>query len=52
VFSGSTVTDHNDLANLQGGAAEEYYHLTSAEYVWLQSIEGALVSGTINGGTY
>jgi len=52
VFSGSTVTNHNDLANLQGGVAEEYYHLTSAEYVWLQSIEGALVSGTINGGTY
>lgn len=52
VFSGSTVSDHNDLANLQGGVAEEYYHLTSAEYLWLQSIGNSLVSGTINGGTY
>jgi len=32
VFAGSTVTDHNALANLQGGAANEYYHLTSTEY--------------------
>ena len=52
VFSGSTVTNHNDLANLQGGTALEYYHLTSAEYLWLQSVGGSLVSGTINGGTY
>lgn len=32
VFSGSTVTDHNSLAGLQGGTTNEYYHLTSAEY--------------------
>lgn len=32
VFSGTTVSDHNDLANLQGGTTDEYYHLTSAEY--------------------
>jgi len=32
VFSGTTVTDHNDLANLQGGTAGGYFHLTSAEY--------------------
>jgi len=32
-FSGSTVTDHNDLAGLQGGTTGEYYHLTSAEYI-------------------
>ena len=32
VFSGSTVTNHNDLAGLQGGTTNEYYHLTSAEY--------------------
>jgi hypothetical protein len=31
VFAGSTVTDHNNLANLQGGTADEYYHLTSAQ---------------------
>jgi hypothetical protein len=32
VFAGTTVSNHNDLANLQGGTALEYYHLTSAEY--------------------
>jgi len=32
VFAGTTVADHNDLANLQGGTALEYFHLTSAEY--------------------
>jgi hypothetical protein len=26
------ATKHNDLAGLQGGVANEYYHLTSAEY--------------------
>lgn len=26
------VTKHNDLAGLQGGVANEYYHLTQAEY--------------------
>ena len=33
VFAGSTVTDHNSLAGLQGGITDEYYHLTSAEYI-------------------
>ena len=31
-FAGSTVTDHNNLSDLQGGTTNEYYHLTSAEY--------------------
>lgn len=31
-FSPTGVTDHNDLANLQGGVAGEYFHLTSAEH--------------------
>ena len=26
------ATDHNSLANLQGGTASEYFHLTSVEY--------------------
>lgn len=26
------ITRHNDLAGLQGGVSNEYYHLTSAEY--------------------
>lgn len=32
VFSSTTVTDHNDLSNLQGGTSNQYYHLTNAEY--------------------
>jgi hypothetical protein len=31
-FHTPLTTKHNDLAGLQGGAASEYYHLTSAEY--------------------
>lgn len=30
-FSGSVATDHNVLANLQGGTANEYYHMTAAQ---------------------
>ena len=30
-FTGATVSDHNGLAGLQGGAATDYYHLTSAQ---------------------
>lgn len=32
-FVGSIASDHVDLAGLQGGTANEYYHLTSAEEV-------------------
>lgn len=32
VESGQTVTNHNNLANIQGGAAADYYHLTSAQH--------------------
>ncbi|MBW1779321.1 MAG: hypothetical protein JRL30_01150 [Deltaproteobacteria bacterium] len=31
-FATSAVTVHNDLGSLQGGTADEYYHLTSAEH--------------------
>jgi hypothetical protein len=31
-FTPTAASDHNTLANLQGGAASEYYHLTSLEY--------------------
>lgn len=30
-FVATGVDDHNDLGNLQGGAADAYYHLTAAE---------------------
>lgn len=32
LFTQSVINDHNLLANLQGGALGEYYHLTAAEY--------------------
>ena len=31
VFSASTVSNHNDLGALQGGAADDYNHLTTAQ---------------------
>ena len=31
MFAASTVGDHSLLSNLQGGAASDYYHLTSAQ---------------------
>ena len=37
VFSSTTVTDHNDLAGLEGGTAGEYFHLTNAAYTSLTS---------------
>ena len=33
----STIVDHNDLAAIQGGTTDQYYHLTSAEYVNLEA---------------
>ena len=32
VFQPTTVTSHNDLTNIQGGTAGEYYHLTDTQY--------------------
>ncbi len=32
VFQPKTVTDHSNLSSLQGGAADEYYHLTADEH--------------------
>jgi len=31
-FTGTEVSDHSKLGNLQGGAVDEYYHLTSSEH--------------------
>jgi len=44
-FHPSQVTYHNDLANIQGGTANEYYHLTAAEYAALGSGDFVEVSG-------
>ena len=59
LFTPGGVTDHNALLNLQGGAASEYYHLTSAEYTgtgtgnFVRSTSPT-VSGywTMNGGAF
>jgi len=32
VFSGSAAADHNSLSTLQGGQADEYYHMTQDEH--------------------
>jgi len=32
----SDLVNHNDLANIQGGTTDEYYHLTSANYTTLR----------------
>lgn len=31
-FAASQVTSHNDLSGIQGGATDQYYHLTNNEY--------------------
>jgi len=31
-FSGAAATNHNDLTGIQGGASNEYYHLSIADY--------------------
>jgi len=38
-FAASQAVDHNGLAGLQGGAANEYYHLSAAEYADLDNAD-------------
>lgn len=38
VGGGSGGVDHNMLASLQGGTANQYYHLTASEYSSAQSL--------------
>ena len=45
----STITDHNNLTNKQGGITGEYFHLTQAELTKLIGIEaGADVTDAVN----
>ena len=39
VLEKSAITEHNDLSNIQGGQADEYYHLTEAELLALQGVD-------------
>ena len=40
VFVASSPTDHNGLAGLQGGAVNEYYHLTASDVTRLSNTSG------------
>lgn len=43
----STITDHNNLSNIQGGTTGERYHLTAAQVAALHPIETASTIGAI-----
>ena len=40
----TSITLHNGLSGLQGGADDEYYHLTAIEYANLGSVSGSSIS--------
>ena len=44
-FQATNVTSHNDLTNLQGGQAGQYYHLTSNQYTNLVVADGSQSTG-------
>lgn len=52
---GSSIGTHNNLAGLQGGTTNEYYHLTSAQRGIVTSFQSALgndkIFGTTSGGS-
>ena len=43
-----SFSQHNDLAGLQGGQANEYYHLTNSEYNQLPIYDSHIADGTIH----
>lgn len=62
--AGGSTLNHNDLANIQGGTANQFYHNTAAEYAKVQAlgtisnqaannvaITGGAIDGTAIGGT-
>jgi hypothetical protein len=51
VFSAGEVSNHNDLAGLQGGTTDEYYHLTAAELTKLGGIEAGAQANVLEGVT-
>jgi len=44
IFHQHTVINHGDLGDLQGGAADEYYHLTLAQHSEAISVSGDLAT--------
>jgi hypothetical protein len=48
VFTGTSIQNHNDLGVLQGGASNEYYHLSATQYSdHIGRIEVAGISGNL-----
>ena len=47
-FTGTSVGDHSQLSNLQGGTAAEYYHLTSAQHTIATQAATTDVSGYLS----
>lgn len=45
-FSTQAVSNHNQLGGLQGGALNEYYHLTSAQLAQVNSSVQSVTAGT------
>jgi len=41
-FTPDITVDHNELQGLQGGTANEYYHLTSAEHTLISAVGGLI----------
>jgi len=52
LITGSVASEHNGLGGLQGGTAEEYYHLTAAEYAALGGGGAGLAKNAIIGGDF
>ena len=50
-FSPSAINNHNDLYNMQGGTGSEYYHLSSADYTTLTTVNPSTLIGHGTGAT-
>lgn len=53
-FAGAAISEHNNLAGLQGGTAGEYYHLTSAQHAGFSATPsaGQVLVGNAGGTAY
>jgi hypothetical protein len=48
VLSSAGITNHNDLLSIQGGADNDYYHLTAGEYARLQTWSASWASSSVS----
>lgn len=51
-FQGSTVIQHNDTENIQGGILGEYYHLSNAQYIEATNLATASSTGLLSPGDW